>query len=84
MSFRRSKTEATLYVKGVDRNNQLVVSIYVDNLLVTGGDLKMLMQFKQHIVAEFEMSDLGKMTYFIGIEVKQLDDEIFLFQKKYA
>lgn len=44
----------------------------------------MLNQFKNSMKDEFDMTDLGKMRYFLGIEVIQKDDDIFIFQKRYA
>lgn len=43
----------------------------------------MFMAFKQSMKREFDMTDLGKMRYFFGIEVLQQDDGIFIHQKKY-
>ena len=40
--------------------------------------------FKSTMKKEFEMTDLGLMKYFLGIEVSQTNDGIFIFQKKYA
>jgi hypothetical protein len=44
----------------------------------------MIQDFKQSMVKEFEMTDLGLMAYFLGLEVKQCSDEIFISQAKYA
>ena len=82
--FRRSENEATLYVKCFENGKFIVVSLYVDDLLVTGGDSQLLLQFKQDMEREFEMSDLGIMKYFLGMEVYQCASGIFLSQRKYA
>jgi hypothetical protein len=44
----------------------------------------MIQDFKQSMVKEFEMTDLGLIAYFLGLEVKQCSDEIFISQAKYA
>ncbi|KAK2967848.1 hypothetical protein RJ640_017226 [Escallonia rubra] len=44
----------------------------------------MIDEFKQSMVKEFEMTDLGLMAYFLGIEVKQGSNGIFISQTKYA
>lgn len=41
-------------------------------------------EFKNSMMREFDMSDLGKMRYFLGIEVVQFDEGIFISQKKYV
>ncbi|XP_074379364.1 retrovirus-related Pol polyprotein from transposon TNT 1-94 isoform X2 [Apium graveolens] len=83
LGFVKSLSEATLYVKKSDFEI-LVVSLYVDDLLVTGSNLKQIDNFKEEMKAAFEMTDLGKMTFFLGMEVQQNTNEIFICQKKYA
>jgi hypothetical protein len=55
----------------------------VDDLLYTGNSSEMFKEFKQSMFREFEMTENGLMSYFLGIEVKQQHDEIFISQKKY-
>ncbi|GLT32318.1 hypothetical protein SLA2020_069930 [Shorea laevis] len=82
--FRRSKNEATLYVKGTNSGSQLIVSLYVDDLLLTGGNEHLLNNFKAEMMKEFEMLDLGEMKYFLGMEIEQYKNGIFISQRKYA
>ncbi|CAL2245782.1 unnamed protein product [Prunus armeniaca] len=49
-----------------------------------GNGADMFKDFKKSMMEEFEMTDLGKMHYFLGIEVKQSSNGIFIGQKKYA
>ncbi|KAK2968009.1 hypothetical protein RJ640_020417 [Escallonia rubra] len=44
----------------------------------------MFNNFKKAMTKEFEMTDIGEMSYFLGVEVKQIEDGIFKSQKKYA
>ncbi|RVW62393.1 Retrovirus-related Pol polyprotein from transposon RE1 [Vitis vinifera] len=46
----------------------LVVSLYVDDLLVTGSSMKQIDNFKKEMKDVFEMTDLGRMTFFLGME----------------
>ena len=62
----------------------LIVCLYVDDLIFTGNDSAMFEKFKKSMMAEFDMSDLGKMHYFLGIEVVQSADGIFVSQRKYV
>ncbi|XP_069146145.1 uncharacterized mitochondrial protein AtMg00810-like [Solanum lycopersicum] len=62
----------------------LIVCLYVDDLIFTGNDSAMFSDFKKSMMDEFEMTDLGKMHYFLGFEVVQSDDGIFVSQKKYV
>jgi len=62
----------------------LVVCIYVDDLIVTGDDEEMVEEFKTAMKNEFEMSDLGLLNYFLGMEIVQSLEGIFLSQECYA
>ena len=67
-----------------ENSKQVVLSLYVDDMLVTGNDSRMLQNFKVEMEKVFETSDLGYMHYFLGMEVHQENNGIFLSQKKYA
>lgn len=82
--FERCHGEQTLFIKTNNECNILIVSLYVDDLIYTGDNMVMIEEFKKSMMREFEMSDLGKMKYFLGIEVLQLSDGIFIDHKKYA
>ena len=49
----------------------LIVCLYVDDLIYTGNNTTMFGSFKKSMMAKFEMSNLGMMHYFLGIEVMQ-------------
>ena len=79
LGFVKSLSESTLYIKG-DQANFIVISLYVDDLLVTGSNVELI----QDMMQVFEMTDLGEMSYFLGMEVKQIEGDIFISQRKYA
>ena len=62
----------------------LLVCLYVDDLIYTGDDENICICFKLSMQQEFEMTDLGKMKFFLGVEVYQNEGGIHLCQKKYA
>lgn len=76
--FEKCPYEHTLFVKIGDRGRILMVCLYVDNLIFTGNDQSMFDVFKQSMMTEFDMTDLGKMHYFLGIEVIQSAGGIFI------
>ena len=43
--------------------------MYVDDLIITGGDMEVPGRFKRDISKNFKMSDLGLLSYYLGIEV---------------
>ncbi|OIT28784.1 retrovirus-related pol polyprotein from transposon tnt 1-94, partial [Nicotiana attenuata] len=83
LNFEKSLSESTLYVKQ-HSGDILVVSLYVDDLLITGSSTKLIDDFKQDMMQAFEMTDLGLVTYFLGMEIKPEKDEVFICQNKYA
>lgn len=66
--FQRCISEQTLFVKQSSRGKILIVSIYVDDLIFTGDDEQMMLEFKESMMKVFDMADLGKMRFFLGIE----------------
>ncbi|KAF8409152.1 hypothetical protein HHK36_005225 [Tetracentron sinense] len=58
--------------------------LYVDDLLFTGNSQEMFDKFKHAMFKEFEMTDYGLMSYFLGIEVRQQADCILISQKRNA
>jgi hypothetical protein len=80
--FGRSQNEPTLYTKIEQQGKILIVCLYVDDMIYT-GNLE-LTSFKHAMQSEFDMTDLGIMKYFLGIEVDQSTKGIFVCQQKYA
>lgn len=62
----------------------LYLCVYVDDLLLTGSDMKMLESFKTSLVQHFEMTDLEMLHFYLGIQVVQQEQGTFLTQSHYA
>ena len=62
----------------------LHILVYVDDFVIAGNDLQAINKFKEHLSKCFHMKDLGKLKYFLGIEVSRGQDGICLSQRKYA
>ena len=60
----------------------LIVCLYVDDMIYTRN--LMLEKFRTFMKKEFEMTDLGLMKYFLGLEVTQIDQGIFICHHKHA
>ncbi|GAU17358.1 hypothetical protein TSUD_232340 [Trifolium subterraneum] len=67
-----------------DDKHMLIICLYVDDLLVTGSSLTEIENFKSQMKSEFEMTDLGKLTYFLGMELLATPKGMILHQAKYA
>ena len=58
--------------------------MYVDDIVITGRDEQWILQLKQHLLNQFQTKDLGKLWYFLGIEVAQSKKCLVISQRKYA
>jgi hypothetical protein len=67
-----------------DGNERLLLGVYVDDLIVTGTSTQVIERFKKQMQSMFAMSDLGLLSFYLGIEVKQSGDGIVLGQSAYA
>ena len=82
LGFTKNKVDSNLYYK-VENDGIMILLLYVDDIFLTGKE-KLINECKKKLAAEFEMKDLGIMHYFLGLEVWQFPDEIFLNQGKYT
>lgn len=82
--FHKCPYEHTLFIKAREKGKLLIVCLYVDDLIFTGNDVPMFDEFKQSMTTEFDMMDLGRMRYFLGIEIVQNSNGIFIGQKRYT
>jgi len=76
--------EYAIYVKIKESGVTLVVCLYADDLIFTRNNPKMFGDFKQTMIKEFEMMDIGLMSYCLRIEIKQGEDGIFVNQEKFT
>ncbi|WVZ50903.1 hypothetical protein U9M48_002109, partial [Paspalum notatum var. saurae] len=79
----KSPLEHGLYARGRDKQ-RLLIGVYVDDLIVVGSDNREIEEFKSQMKQEFKMSDLGPLSFYLGIEVHQTQGQITLNQASYA
>lgn len=81
--FKQSNSDHTLFLK---RRGKLVTCliIYVDDMIITGNDEEEMTKLRTSLFKEFEMKNLGRLKYFLGIEVLRSEQGIFICQKKYV
>jgi len=83
LGFTRCATEHALYMRRRGKE-ELVVGVYVDDLIVTGARAEDIDRFKHEMAARFKMSDLGMLSYYLGVEVRQGKEHISLGQRAYV
>ena len=81
--FIKGKVDTTLFTKHVD-NDILIVQIYVDDIIFGSTNELLCKDFEKVMQLEFEMSSMGELNFFLGLQVKQLQDGNFICQAKYA
>jgi hypothetical protein len=82
LGFTKSSADPNLYFN-VEDSELMIILMYVDDLFLTSAE-KLIIECKRKLVVEFKMKDLGMMHYFLGLEIWQRSDGIFLNQGKYV
>ena len=82
LGFKRCESDHSIYVSHV-YGDTLIVALYVDGLLITGNNVNLILGLQKQLADTFEMIDLGLLHLFLGIQILQMDDGIFLSQPKY-
>jgi hypothetical protein len=80
--FRKGNADNNLYIK-VDRDSILIIEVYVDDIIFGSDDDRMSQKFSRDMQNEFEMSFLGELNLFLGLQICQCDKGIFISQTKY-
>ena len=75
--------EYALYIKVHTNGDILIVCVYVNDLILTDNNLVLFEAIKKSMSLEFEMTDIGIMSYYLGLEVKQMEEDIFISQESY-
>ena len=56
----------------------------MDDIVIVGSDQDGIQKLKQHLFSHFQTKDLGKLKYFLGIEVAQSNFGVIISQRKYT
>ena len=81
--FSRGKIDTTLFIKN-HNSNTLIVQIYVDDIVFGATNTLLVNEFVECMKSEFEMSMMGELNYFLGLQVKQTNQGTFINQSKYT
>nr|GEV87133.1 putative ribonuclease H-like domain-containing protein [Tanacetum cinerariifolium] len=79
----RGTIDKTLFLKK-DSRHIILVQVYVDDIIFSFTNKAWCDEFEVLMKREFEMSAMGELTFFLGLQVKQLPDGIFISQDKYV
>nr|GEU51754.1 hypothetical protein [Tanacetum cinerariifolium] len=81
--FQRGKIDQTLFIKK-QKGDILLVQIYVDDIIFGATNKDLCKSFEKLMKEKFQMSLMGELTFFLGLQVKQKKDGIFISQDKYV
>ncbi|GJU26470.1 putative ribonuclease H-like domain-containing protein [Tanacetum coccineum] len=81
--FQRGKIDKTLFIKRV-KGDILLVQVYVDDIIFGSTKKSLCTEFEKLMHKKFQMSSMGELTFFLGLQVTQKDDGIFISQDKYV
>jgi len=80
----RSKNDPNLYVKEDEGGNVSLISVYVDDIIITGNACKLIEEIKIQLSHVFEMKDLGELHYCLGIKVWRESSKTLITKRKYT
>ncbi|GJS11185.1 putative ribonuclease H-like domain-containing protein [Tanacetum coccineum] len=81
--FQREKIDKTLFIRR-DKGDILLVQMYVDDIIFGSTKKSLCTGFEKMMHKKFQMSSMGELTFFLRLQVKQKEDEIFISQDKYV
>ncbi|RVW14708.1 Retrovirus-related Pol polyprotein from transposon RE1 [Vitis vinifera] len=80
----RSAADHSVFYHHNSLGQCIYLVVYVDDIVITGSDQDGIQKLKQHLFTHFQTKGLGKLKYFLGIEIAQSSSGVVLSQRKYA
>ena len=81
--FTQSQADQTMFFKHSREGKIAILTVYVDDIIMTGDNIGEIRDLKRRLEAEFDIKDLGKLKYFFGMEFARSKEGIFFNQRKY-
>ncbi|GJV67940.1 putative ribonuclease H-like domain-containing protein [Tanacetum coccineum] len=81
--YQRGTIDKTLFIKK-DKKDIILVQIYVDDIIFGSTKKSWSDEFEALMKGRFQMSAMGELTFFLGLQVKQSQEGIFISQDKYV
>ncbi|GJR57096.1 putative ribonuclease H-like domain-containing protein [Tanacetum coccineum] len=81
--FQRGTIDQTLFIRK-HKGEFLLVQVYVDDIIFGSSNPKLCREFEALMHDKFKMSAMGELTFFLGLQVLQKNDGIFISQDKYV
>ncbi|GKC85694.1 putative ribonuclease H-like domain-containing protein [Tanacetum coccineum] len=81
--FQRGKIDKTLFIRR-DKGDIMLIQVYIDDIIFGSTKKSLCTKFEKMMHKKFQMSSIGELTFFLGLQVKQKEDGIFISQDKYV
>ncbi|GKB21300.1 putative ribonuclease H-like domain-containing protein, partial [Tanacetum coccineum] len=81
--FHRGQIDKTLFIKK-DKGDILLVQVYVDDIIFRSTKKELSTEFEKLMHDKFQMSSMGELSFFLGLQVQQKSDRIFISHDKYV
>ncbi|GJW57141.1 putative ribonuclease H-like domain-containing protein [Tanacetum coccineum] len=81
--YKRGQIDKTLFIKRV-KSDILLVQVYVDDIIFGSTKKELCTEFEKLMHKKFQMSSMGELTFFLGLQVTQKDNGTFISQDKYV
>ncbi|RVW44227.1 Retrovirus-related Pol polyprotein from transposon RE1 [Vitis vinifera] len=83
LGYTASPYDSALFLRRTDKGTILLL-LYVDDMIIIGDDLSGIQELKDFLSQQFDMKDLGHLSYFLGLEITHSTDGLYITQAKYA
>ncbi|KAJ9545247.1 hypothetical protein OSB04_024954 [Centaurea solstitialis] len=83
VGYKKGTIDPTLFLKRSGKD-LIIVQIYVDDIIFASTKPEMCQEFENTMKSQFKMSMMGELTFFLGLQVRQRPDDIFINQAKYV
>ena len=80
----RSTSDHSVFYHHTSSRQCIYLIVYVNDIVITNSDQDGIWKLKQHLFSHFQTKDLGKLKYFMGIEIAQSKSGVVMSQRKYV
>ena len=80
----RSIVDRSVFYNHNSSGQCIYLVVYMNSIVITSIDQDGIQKLKQHLFTHFQTKDLGKLKYFLGIEIAQSSSSVVIFQRRYA
>ena len=83
LGYKQCNGDHTLFFKHFETGGDTILIVYVDDIIITGSNTKEAARLEKHLTTAFEVKALGRLKYFLGIEIAYSNKGYLMTQQKY-